>query len=303
MSHIGAGEVAAVAREYARREFPSEPARAQRFAHALERLHATEAGRDVAHLLLERQIDVEVEEQDTGFSASYEMPFSSGTWASSAQALLGGDPLPHRLSLSADLIDGDEIDLTSTIAHEGAHFQLAMRPLVNVPIRIGAMAAGALAAVASLPTLGMLDATGRWHRPGEGALLAARQGQALVTSFFHEAPAYGVGDAVWEELGGTPDPYGHFRREDGSPRSSLATRWHIARDYMAGVSVDADGNEPPPASVVGVVAAPLIGLGVGIGTARLLRAVGVAPAIASRVPIYPGAIAMVAALGLSLRAE
>lgn len=290
-------DVSPTASAYARDQFPHDAHLQHQFAQAMTLLEHTTDGARIAKRLEHDNIRIATSGVEQGFAAEYIMPFTRGNFGESLQALFTSHPWPHVININTDIVDSPE-QLAGIIAHEGAHYDLAKHHAQNISIRIGASLTTALSELVSLPTLGMMDITGSFHKPGLGAVAAASQGSTIVTAMTHENYAYRVGGSVDRQLrGGTFD---FVYRPDGTVRSWGDSGWQIADRYMQQVTLNTTGDDIGESSPVRTALASAAGLGLGLGIRALLkRRFGMSSLKASLLTYGPGLIAMTGAILLS----
>lgn len=255
--------------EYSRRQLPDRPDLQSQLAIAMTLLERSAGGASVARRLEEDGVQIVVDGVQPGFAGQYVGPFSGGTLGASIKATFTDSPWPHRILVEESMFDQPKV-LAGLLAHEGAHYELGQQHLKHIPIRIGAGMLGALGMVGSLATLGIVDMTGNFHRPGYGALASVVQGSTLVTAMTHENYAYRRGDSVDRDLIGSTNSWVYDK--DGHEESWARGGWNIASEYVPLTSYNITGGdriEPP--NPIRTAVATVGGLGLGLGIYTVLR--------------------------------
>lgn len=281
--------VSDTARAFAQSQFPDAPVHRATLERAMTILEQTERGAGVARALEASQVRIEVGPIYGDMGGQYVPPFAGRNVFDSARRLLAGEPLPHVIRIAPSQADNPYV-MAALLAHEGAHYELGTQPEKNLPIRIGAGLAGAAGMLLSLPTLGMMDMSGHFHAPGVGAIISMMQGSTLVSAMTQENHAYRVGDSVIGELGGRRE--GFVYDENGRERGFLDGGWRIASEYMKVTADTTTGTDTPKPTPVGMVVAPLVGLGLLWGLGKVATAVLHVPQRWAGYAVFgPGAVA------------
>lgn len=273
-------------RRIAERSFESGSEHARQLESAL-RLIGTTSGSQVVDAIDTDELRIDVGTPEQGGSGVWESPWRPDRLGGTIAGLARGERPMHRISVD-DISMGDVRELATTIAHEGAHYELSQRPLVHIPIMVASHAAGFVSFALSLPTLGLLDLSGRRHAAGAGSLAAAMQGSQLVSAMTHENHAYRVGDRVAVELG--LHHTGYVLDDDGRERSWSRGGWNIAADYMdsAADAITPETADVDSPSALRMLVMPAAGVAIGGATYLAARRIGLSPPMARAVTFAPG---------------
>lgn len=274
------------ARRVAERSFAHGSAQARSLEQALTLVEGTSQA-DIVAAIDSPELRIEVGSPQQGGAGVWESPWRPDRIPATVLGTLRGERPMHRVTVD-DYSMQDPRELAVTIAHEGSHYALSQRPHLHLPIMAASYATGLASFALSLPTLGLVDLTGRRHAAGAGSLAAAMQGSQLVSAMTHENHAYRVGDRVAVELGLADG--GYVLDEDGRELGWARGGWNVAADYMDSAAdvVAPESADAPVPGALRMLAMPTLGLGIGTATYLGARRLGLTPPLARAVTFGPG---------------